>query len=327
MNYHATEAAAGLGSHEFSSFATVRLKNVHIPDGFLTVPVWGGLAAVTAPAVAWASRRASACEGAATAPRMGVLGAFVFAAQMINFPVGLGASGHLVGGALLTAILGPAAATVVMTAILVIQALVFQDGGLLALGANAFNMGLAGVWLAAAVYRVLPPSRWFGAFAGGFVSVFAAAVLCLGQLALSGVRYPQGVLALSLTVFLITAALEGIITASVLRSLEQLKPGWISSRSRETRPVLAMLLLIALALSLGGFLLASSAPDGLERLAGMAGLEGKEFALFSAPWPDYETLAASNPWLRRAGPALAGLLLTYVLVAGLARLTLRARSA
>jgi cobalt/nickel transport system permease protein len=258
---------------------------------------------------------------------MGVLGAFVFAAQMINFPVGLGASGHLVGGALLTAILGPAAATVVMTAILVIQALVFQDGGLLALGANAFNMGLAGVWLAAAVYRVLPPSRWIGAFAGGFVSVFAAAVLCLSQLALSGVRYPGGVLALSLTVFLITAALEGIITASVLRSLEQLQPGWVASHGRETRPVLAALLLIALALSLGGFLFASSAPDGLERLAELLGLEGKEQAIFGAPLPDYETLSASNPWLRKAGPALAGLALTYALVAGLARFTLRPRSA
>lgn len=300
---------------------------MHIPDGFLSMPVWGGLAAVTAPAVAWASRRAGAGESAVTPPRMGVLGAFVFAAQMINFPVGLGASGHLVGGALLTAVLGPAAATVVMTAILVIQALVFQDGGLLALGANTFNMGLAGVWLAAAVYQYLPPTRWFGAFMGGFVSVFAAAALCLGQLAISGVRYPAGVLALSVTVFLITAALEGVITASVLRSLERIRPGWVQGREREARPVLAALVSIALLLSLAGFLIASSLPDGLERLASEIGLDGKEISLFSAPLPDYEALAAANPWVRKAAPGLIGLALTYLLVAGVARFSLRQRSA
>lgn len=300
---------------------------MHIPDGFLTVPVWGGMAAVTAPAVAWASRKAGAAAGGVTAPRMGVLGAFVFAAQMINFPVGLGASGHLVGGALLTAVLGPAAATVVMTAILVIQALVFQDGGLLALGANAFNMAVAGVWLAAAVYRVLPPSRWAGAFAGGFVSAFAAGMLCLGQLGLSGVRYPGGVLALSVAVFLITAVLEGVITASVLRALERMQPGWVAVEGRQARPVLATLLLVAVAFSLTGFLFASAAPDGLERLAALAGLDGKEAVLVNAPLPDYEALAAQNPWFRKAAPGLAGLLLTYVLVAGLARLTLRPRSA
>lgn len=300
---------------------------MHIPDGFLSVPVWGGLAAAAAPAVAWASRRAGTDESTAATPRMGVLGAFVFAAQMINFPVGQGASGHLVGGALLTAVLGPSAATVVMTAILVIQALVFQDGGLLALGANTFNMGLAGVWLAAAVYRYLPPSRWTGAFAGGFVSVFAAAVLCLGELAISGVRYPAGVLALSLTVFMVTAVLEGVITASVLKSLEQIRPGWVRQSARTTRPVLAALLVTAVLMSLAGFLIASSAPDGLERLAGAVGLEGKEVSLFSAPLPDYEAIAAANPWIRKAAPGLIGLALTYLLVAALARLSLRQRSA
>ncbi len=300
---------------------------MHIPDGFLSLPVWGGLAAATAPAVAWASRRAGSDPAAGAAPRMGVLGAFVFAAQMINFPVGQGASGHLVGGALLTAVLGPAAATVVMTAILAIQALVFQDGGLLALGANTFNMGLAGVWLSAAVYRYLPASKWSGAFAGGFVSVFAAAVLCLGELAISGVRYPNGLLALSLTVFLVTAVLEGVITASVLKSLERIRPGWVREPGRSSRPVLAVLLVIAILLSLAGFLLASSAPDGLERLVSEAGLEGKEVSLFSAPLPDYEAIAAANPWMRKAAPGMIGLALTYLLVALLARLSLRQRRA
>jgi hypothetical protein len=121
--------------------------------------------------------------------------------------------------------------------------------------------------------------------------------------------------------------MEGMITAAVLRALERIQPGWVASPSRQTRPVLAMLLLVALGLSLAGFLFASSAPDGLGRLAGLVGLEGRELALFSAPLPDYEALTAANPWLRKAAPGLAGLFLTYVLVAGLARLALRPRSA
>ena len=87
-------------------------------------------------------------------PLLGVMGAFVFAAQMINFPVGIGTTGHLVGAALLACTLGPASATVVMSAIIAIQALVFQDGGILALGANLFNMAVMGVLAGYLPYRL-----------------------------------------------------------------------------------------------------------------------------------------------------------------------------
>ena len=96
------------------------------------------LAAV--PAVGVLVRRAQRGFDESKVPLLGVMGAFVFAAQMINFPVGIGTSGHLVGAALLAITLGPAPATVVMTAILAIQALIFQDGGILALGPNTINM-------------------------------------------------------------------------------------------------------------------------------------------------------------------------------------------
>src|SRR5437899_12228386 len=117
---------------------------MHIPDGFLSTPVWATLDLAAAPAVGYFARRAQGLEQSKV-PLLGVMGAFLFAAQMINFPVGVGTSGHLVGGALLACTLGPAAASVVMCAILAIQALVFQDGGILALGANVFNMAIAGV--------------------------------------------------------------------------------------------------------------------------------------------------------------------------------------
>src|SRR6202167_6508058 len=107
---------------------------MHIPDNFLSPPVWATLDAVAIPAVGLMVRQAGRQLNDTRIPLLGVMGAFVFAAQMINFPVGIGTSGHLVGGALLAFMLGPAAASIVMTALLATQALIFQDGGLLALG-------------------------------------------------------------------------------------------------------------------------------------------------------------------------------------------------
>src|SRR2546428_5455811 len=118
---------------------------MHIPDGFLSAPVWATLDIAAIPAAAYMVREAQREFEEKRVPLLGVMGAFVFAAQMINFPVGGGTSGHLVGGALLSYVLGPAAASVVMMAILSIQALVFQDGGILALGANILNMAVVGV--------------------------------------------------------------------------------------------------------------------------------------------------------------------------------------
>src|SRR5580704_11214760 len=137
---------------------------MHIPDGFLSPPVWATLDVLAVPAVALVAKKAERDSersefGDRQIPLLGVMGAFVFAAQMINFPVGLGTSGHLVGGALLAIVLGPSAAAVVMTAILVIQAFVFQDGGVMALGANVINMAFIGVLAGYIPYR-LGRSHW-----------------------------------------------------------------------------------------------------------------------------------------------------------------------
>ena len=126
---------------------------MHIPDGFLSTPVWFTLDAAAVPAVGWLAKRAQAEVEDSRIPLLGVMGAFVFAAQMINFPVAIGTSSHLVGGALLAYTLGPWAASLVMIAILAIQAFVFQDGGIMALGANLFNMAFIGVWAAWIPYR------------------------------------------------------------------------------------------------------------------------------------------------------------------------------
>lgn len=301
---------------------------MHIPDGFLSAPVWAGLGAVAAPAVVALARRAQHRVDESRLPMIGVMGAFVFAAQMINFPVGLGASGHLVGSGLLTILLGPAPAAVAMAAILVIQALVFQDGGLLALGANVFNMALAGVGVAWLAYRAASARvRRLGFFAAGFLSVLVCAMLCLAELALSGVGMPPQALGLAMVVFTVTAALEGLITLTVVESLERMNPNWLQGPAEKQRPALAALAAAAVLLASAGVLAASALPDGLERLAGLIGLDGKEQVLLKSPMPDYEVLAIEHPWMSKAAAGLSGFGLTWLACLALGRMMTRGRSA
>lgn len=281
---------------------------MHIPDGFLSTPVWATLDVVSAPAVAWVARRAQRDTQDHRIPLLGVMGAFVFAAQMVNFPVGPGTSGHLVGGALLTVVLGPAAASLVLTAILVLQALIFQDGGVLALGANVFNMALAGVAAAYLSYRLRGRGSRSGAiFAAGALSVMTSACLALGQLLISGVPMPGGVLWASLGLFLVSALMEGAITVAAVRAIERLNPQWVAGpRPVSSRP-LAGVGLAALLLVVVGTLIASAAPDGIQRLTGQ-GLE-------------------SAAWSQRTMGGLGGLALIFTLCYLGGKLITRRRSA
>jgi cobalt/nickel transport system permease protein len=299
---------------------------MHIPDGFLSTPVWAGLQAVSLPALAYSARKAQATNDESRAPLLGVMGAFVFAAQMLNFPVGVGASGHLVGSALLSYTLGPAAAGVVMGAILAIQALVFQDGGVLAFGANAFNMALAGVWAAYLPYKLWGGGR-AGVLLGGFLSVFVAAMLAILELLLSGVTLPGQTLSVALGVFAVTAAIEGAITLAVLEGIGRLNPKWVRKTGPLSGRAQVALGAAAIAVCAGGFFAASSLPDGLERLAQLAGLSGLERSAGPVAFPDYEALFISNPWLRKALAGLAGLALTWGVCILVGRWMTRPRSA
>jgi cobalt/nickel transport system permease protein len=301
---------------------------VHIPDGFLSTPVWVGLDAAAVPAVAVMVRRAQSGFAEARAPLLGVMGAFVFAAQMINFPVGVGTSGHLVGGALLAVTLGPAAAAVVMTAILSLQALVFQDGGVLALGANVLNMAIAGVAAGYVPFRLLASTRWrkSGIFAGGMLSVLISALLALAELALSGVRIPSAVLGVSLGLFAVSAALEGAITLAVVEALGAVGPKYVAKPSTGFGYAVAGLGTLAVLLAAVGVLFASQSPDGLEKLAEQIGIAARAKALVPAPFADYEAPFVAWPWLRKALPGLAGIALIFVACAAFGRWLARRRS-
>ncbi len=171
---------------------------VHIPDGFLDPKVWVGASALSAGALAGALAQTRKALEERQVPVLGVMGAFIFAAQMVNFPVAGGTSGHLLGATLATLLLGPWSAMLVMTAVLVIQMLFFYDGGLTALGANVLNMAVIAPWVAYGVYRSITglfrgnTSRVVAIFLASWVSVVAAALACSLELAFSG-TVPLGV--------------------------------------------------------------------------------------------------------------------------------------
>ncbi len=128
---------------------------MHIPDGFLSILVSVVLWIISIIAIGYSLKRVSQDIGERQVPLMGVLAAAIFAGQMLNFTVAGGTSGHLMGAAIATILLGPWAAVLVMTSVVSIQALIFQDGGLLALGANIFNMAVVGVSVSYVIYTIL----------------------------------------------------------------------------------------------------------------------------------------------------------------------------
>ncbi len=299
---------------------------MHIPDNFLSTPVWATLDAVAIPAVGLMVKRAGRELADARIPLLGVMGAFVFAAQMINFPVGVGTSGHLVGGALLACTLGPAPAVVVMTAILAIQAFLFQDGGVLALGANVINMAVAGVLAGYLPFRLWGAGRRKRAiFVGAFLSVLVSGSLALGELLISGVAMPRLLVLTSFGFFAVNALIEGAITISVIQALERLNPGFVQKPEASNGRILAALGSAGVLIGAVGFLLASTAPDGIQRLGQVLGLTANTG--FQTPMANYTAGYFESAWLRRATAGLAGLLLIYGVCAAAARMLGRRRSA
>ena len=198
---------------------------MHIPDGFLSTPVWAAAGALSAGAVGYSVRRLNHSLEDSQVPLMGVTGAFIFAAQMVNFPIAGGTSGHLAGAVLAALLLGPYGAIVIMTAILLIQALLFGDGGITALGANILNMGVIGSLSGYGVYRLL--QRVFTGPRGGAISAFVAALVAVMlsaagaavEIGLSGTVPLRLVLPAMVGVHALIGIGEGLITAAALSFL------------------------------------------------------------------------------------------------------------
>jgi len=196
---------------------------MHIPDGFLDISVAATTCAVSTGSVAYASNRVSKTLGEKQVPLMGVMGAFIFAAQMLNFPIFGGTSGHLIGAALAAILLGPWAAVLIMTCVLVVQSLIFQDGGLLALGANVLNMAIIASFVGYYFYRGITKiigedgiGRVIGSFAGAWSSVFLASVACAVELWISGTSPFSIALPTMAGWHALIGIGEGLITTTVL---------------------------------------------------------------------------------------------------------------
>lgn len=196
---------------------------MHIPDGFISTPVVASGIAVAAGSVAYAVKATNKKMGEKQIPLMGVLAAFIFAAQMLNFPIVGGTSGHLIGAALAAILVGPWAGVLIMTCVLAVQSLIFQDGGLLALGANIVNMGIVACFVGYYVYRgmaLLFSKRRLGIMIGSgiaaWLTVVAASVACAFELAISGIVPLSVALPAMAGVHAIIGIGEGLITAAVL---------------------------------------------------------------------------------------------------------------
>ena len=253
---------------------------MHIPDGFLSIYVAVALWIVVIPVVGYALRRAGQDIGERQVPMMGVLAAAIFAGQMLNFAVAGGTSGHLMGAALATILLGPWASMVIMTCVVSIQALVFQDGGLLALGANIFNMGLVGVTVSYMVYRLfqrLASGRSWGIFMGGaaaaWLSVEIAALGTALQLALSGTSPANIAIPTMGGIHALIGIGEALITLGALSFLYATRRDLVASgqsRVKSGRAVWLAGLAVALLLAIASPL-ASTHPDGLNWVAQQQG--------------------------------------------------------
>ncbi|MEH1852056.1 MAG: energy-coupling factor ABC transporter permease [Nostoc sp.] len=286
---------------------------MHIPDGFLSVPVAGATGLVSAAALFIAFGRSQEAFGSRRAPILGLTTAFIFAAQMINFPVAGGTSGHLLGGTLAAIVLGsPWAATLAMSTVFVIQAVLFADGGITALGANILNMGLIGIWVGWLLYqplqRLLGGSRGSLPLAAGIaaaISVVAASIACAIELAISGTIPLNIGLPAMAGVHILIGIGEGLITGGVLSYLVKVRPDLLPGEQPQLQkwlvPVVSIFL-IAGVLSL----FASTWPDGLDSVAEKYRFKDKEAPVVEIPTPlaDYKVKGLDG----KISTSIAGLL-------------------
>ncbi len=247
--------------------------SMHIPDNFLTLVVSLICWVITISLLAVAIRKTNQALGEKQVPLMGIMAAFIFAAQMLNFPVAGGTSGHLLGGALAAIVLGPWAAMLVMTAVIAVQGLLFQDGGLVVMGANILNMGLLTAIIGYGLYRMVsksnPTAKLAVAGVAAWLSVMTGALSTALQLWLSGTAKLELVVPAMLGIHTLIGIGEALITVAALAFIFRTRPDLLdetSASGQGSRGWIPAGILLTLAVVLLSPL-ASASPDGLERVA------------------------------------------------------------
>jgi cobalt/nickel transport system permease protein len=305
---------------------------MHIPDAFIDGKTALTAAAISVAGVGVALRQVKRELPPRKTPLLGLAAAFLFAAQMVNFPVFGGTSGHLVGGALVAALLGPSAAVVVVTTVLIVQCFLFADGGMMALGANVFNMAIvnsvAGYAIYRAVCRVLPgiQGRVTAIAFAGWCATVLAAVCCAGELAFSGTFAWTLVFPAMAGTHILIGIGEGLISALVFLAIERTRPEMIAGTAGPYQPqrwgeLVRYGLLVTLGIVIFVAPFACTWPDGLEHVAASLGFAHKTSApLLPALAPDYKFPGIHSAVRATAFAGAAGALIVFALAFLLGRL-------
>jgi cobalt/nickel transport system permease protein len=305
---------------------------MHIPDGFLDAKVIVAAAALTVIGVGVAWRQTKKRLPQQQIPLLGLAAAFVFAAQMLNFPVVGGTSGHLLGAVLISVLLGPSAAIIVMTAVLVVQCFLFADGGVLALGANVFNMAVMGVLVGNFIYQIVlrilgnERGRIAAVAIASWGSVLAAALCCAGELAWSRTVMWQTAFPAMAGIHALIGVGEALIACLVIAAIRKIRPellaanaGPFPAKTVVTVIVYGVVIVLGLVLFVSPF--ASTWPDGLETVAARFGFDRQALArpLVPSLIPDYKFLGLDSPTFATIAAGIAGVAVVLLLVFFLSR--------
>jgi cobalt/nickel transport system permease protein len=312
---------------------------MHIPDGFLDAKTVVATAAISTVGVSLAIRHVRRSLPTRNVPMIGLSAAFAFAAQMLNFPIAGGTSGHLVGATLIASLLGLSSAIVALTAILVLQCFLFADGGVTSLGANVLNMAIVGSLVGYGVYRFMcrissnsRRGRLTGVAFGAWCSTVVASLVCAGELASSGIADGRVAFPAMAGFHALIGIGEAAITALVFGGITRLRPELLeveikepsrASARRTEFVVFGLLSAVALATFVAPF--ASPLPDGLESVAESLGFARHGHTVIPSPVPDYAFPGVSASGLATAIAGFVGTAIAFGFAYGLARLLTRRR--
>lgn len=310
---------------------------LHIPDGFLSTAVSVVGWVLASIVIGIAIRLTRHQLGERQVPLMGLLAAFIFAAQAINFPVAAGTSGHLLGGTLAAIVMGPWAATLIMTAVIATQGLLFQDGGLLVMGWNILNMGVFTAFTGYAVYVLMrrligegARSRFVAAFVGAWLSVEVGAIATAFELAVSGTSPLSLGLPAMASVHALIGLGEAIITAGAIALLQASRPKVLeageTAPGRKGASFVAVGLMVALVVAILSPL-ASGSPDGLEAVAEREGFLGRALKPLFELLPDYSVPFVRNEVVTTILAVVTGTLIVFGVAWVIGRTTARKESA
>lgn len=324
---------------------------MHMADALIAPAVAGAMYVASGAAAGYSVKKVNFKEDTDKIPLMGVMGAFVFAGQMINFTIpGTGSSGHLCGGLLLSALLGPYAGFLTMIAILLIQCLVFADGGLLALGCNIWNMAFYACFFGYfCIYKPLTKKSFskgkiaLASILGSILSLQLGAFSVVLETQISGItELPFSVFVAAMQpIHLAIGAVEGLITAAVLIFVYEARPELLDAPAKEhqksAKVVTGILAAVAVLVGGGLSLFASSHPDGLEwsieKLTGSTELEAAGSAFDTAAniqdttafLPDY-AFSGSDSAIGTSFSGVVGSVMVAVVAIGLCLLIKKAKN-